>query len=415
VASPDGVLVVVRDLAVGGAPWLYIDLLRRLGEAGHAVGLASAGGELEPQARAAGIALHPLDLAAPPSEAYAAIAEFGAGYDAALLTCDPLLMALLPALLAGSGRVALTILSHAPALPGWFGPAGMAALARTGAALAGAQEGAVIVRGPTQRRLVAELLATDPAELDVVEPGVAGDRIRFDPAAPGDGTVLVLTRLGPDTADRVRGGVELVAAGIAAGRACRLLLVGDGPWREEALALCAAALPAGAWTHEGLTVDPGGCFARADVVVAMGRAAFEAAAHGRRVATSRRTGDGRGVLGPPLTPEHYDEFADDLLGVGYEPWAPADVWRALDGMDTARLAAVRARVLERNSGDRQAADVAALLGRLRPTASGPLLGALGAAAAAELDALRESRRVADELWAARAWYEGQLAQARAAR
>jgi hypothetical protein len=401
-------LVLVRDLAVGGAPRLYLDLLGRLRARGHRVGIASAGGALEPVFRAAGIALHPIDWEARPSEVYAAVTAAATGYDAAVLTCDPLLSSAAPAALLGCGRLALAILSPAAHLPGWFGPAGMADLSRTGRALALAPEGAVIVRGPEQRRLVAEQLGVADEALALVEPGVAVDAIPFEPAAHDNGTVLVLTRLGPDTLDRVRGGVELVAAGRRAGRNCRLLLVGDGDARDEALALCAAALPAGAWRHEGLTNDPLEWYRRAAVVVAMGRTAFEAGGMGRRVATSRRTGDGRGVLGPPLTPAHYDEFADDLLGCAYEPWDADSVWRALDAVDAADLAAVRERVQQRNSGARQAGDVAALLASLEPSPSAKLIGAVGAAAATTADALRDARHTADELWAARNWYEGQL-------
>jgi hypothetical protein len=65
-------------------------------------------------------------------------------------------------------------------------------------------------------------------------------------------------------------------------------------------------------------------------------------------------------------------------------------------------------VLERNSGERQAADAVRLLDRLRPSSAADLIGALGATGADALDALDESRREAEELWAARAWYEGQL-------
>jgi hypothetical protein len=401
-------LVLVRDLAVGGAPRLYIDLLDRLRERGHRVGIASAGGPLEADARAAGIALHPIDWEARPSEVYAAVTAAATGYDAAVLTCDPLLLGAAPAALLGCERLALAILSPAAHLPGWFGPAGMADLTRIGRALAGAPEGAVIVRGPAQRRLVAEQFGVAGEALALVEPGVAADAIPFEPAERDDGTVLVLTRLGPDTLDRVRGGVELVAAGRRAGRDCRLLLIGDGSAREEALELCAAALPARAWRHEGLTTDPVECYRRAAIVVAMGRTAFEAGALGRRVATSRRTGDGRGVLGPPLTPAHYDEFADDLLGCAYEPWSADAVWRALDAVDGGDLAAVRERVLQRNSGARQARDVAALLASLEPSPSAELIGAVGAAAASTGDALRDARATADALWAARNWYEGQL-------
>jgi hypothetical protein len=401
------VLVVVRDLEVGGAPRLYIDLLERLRAAGHRVGIASAGGALTGQAESAGIALHDVAWAAK-ADAYAAVAAAAAGYEAALVTCDPWLLPVVPAALAGCGRAGLLVLSHAGGMAEWFGAPDLAALSRLAAALVAAPEGAVITRGPVQRRLLAGLLGLDAAALDVLEPGVPADRIAFDPAGPGDGTVLVLTRLGPDTADRVRAGVELVGAGRAEGRDCRLLLIGDGVGRDEALALCSSQLPDDAWAHEGLIADPVTAYARADVVVAMGRAAFEAASHGRPVATSRRAGDGRGVLGPPLTPEHYDEFADDLLGMGYESWEPAAVWRALDGMDAERRAAVRARVLERNSGARQATEAVRLLETLRPSASAGLIGAAGAATADALDALAAVQRTAEELWAARTWYEGQL-------
>jgi Glycosyl transferases group 1 len=405
--DPLAVLVVVRDLEVGGAPRLYIDLLERLGAAGHRVGIASAGGTLAGQARAAGITLHEVGWEGR-AETYAAVASAAAGYDAALVTCDPWLLPVVPAALAGCGRAGLIVLSHAGGMADWFGAPGITALSRLAAALAAAPEGAVIVRGPVQRRLLGELLGLAATALDVLEPGVPADRIPFAPAGPDDGTVLVLSRLGPDTVDRVRAGVELVAAGRAQGRDCRLLLIGDGVGRDDALTLCASSLPADAWAHEGLITDPVAAYARADVVVAMGRAAFEAAAHGRPVATSRRAGDGRGVLGPPLTPEHYDEFADDLLGMGYEPWEPAAVWHALDGLDQARRAAVRARVLERNSGARQAADAVRLLEALRPSASAGLIGAAGAATADALDALAAVQRTAEELWAARNWYEGQL-------
>jgi hypothetical protein len=124
------------------------------------------------------------------------------------------------------------------------------------------------------------------------------------------------------------------------------------------------------------------------------------------------SGDGRGVLGPPLTPAHYDEFADDLLGCGYEPRDADAAWRALDAVGAPELAALRRRVEERNSGARQAVDVAALLASLQPSAAAELIGAVGAMAATTADELRDARRTSDDLWAARSWYEAELQQLR---
>ena len=428
--------MVVRDMTLGGIPRLYIDVLGRLRREGLRVGLASAGGDLDEAAREAGIEQYRIDWDGSRVSSYAAVAEAARGYDAAIVLCDPELLHTIPAAIGGAGRGLMAVHSHLPGLSDWFGEQGLPALERMARALVALPCAGIVVRGPVAQRAIAGLLGIPADELVPIEQGTPIEEIEFDPPRTGDRSIMVLTRLAPETLDRVRAAVVLTAAARAEGRDLHLRVVGDGPSREQALDLCRAELPDGTWRHEPATYDPVGSMRASDWVVATGLTALLAAAAGCVVATARRTGDGRGALGPPLTPELYDEVAGDLLASSPTPWAAADVWRELWGMDRERLAAVRARVESRSSSERQKREFMDALAGLEPSPDAQAIELMGAIAAAreqewrdqvrvgtelwearswyeeQLQALAEVRRTADELWEARSWYEGQIAALR---
>lgn len=399
----------MRDLAIGGAPRLYIDILARLGGDGIRTGIVSSGGDLEREAQAAGIRLHTVDWERPRDESYAAVAAAARDYDAAVVIADPELVHVVPALLGGAGRAMVAVHSHMPSFAEWFGPPGLPGLREIAQALIALPSGGVLVRGRSHAEAIAALLDVPEDHLVSIEHGIAVDQIAFEPREPGDRSIMVLTRLAPETLSRVEAAVELTVAAHAAGRPLTLRVVGDGPSTEQALELCRARLPDGTWRHEPATRDPVGVMREADWVVATGLTALLAAAAGCVVTSARRAGDGRGVLGPPLTPELYDIVADDLLASSLPPWTADDVWDELRLMNHERLRDVRARVEERSSGLRQQRELADALAGLHPTADPEAVLRVGAIAALRDQERRDTAAVADRLWKARDWYEEQIA------
>jgi hypothetical protein len=90
----------------------------------------------------------------------------------------------------------------------------------------------------------------------------------------------------------------------------------------------------------------------ADVVVGGGRAALEALALGRRVATVKVTSDARGELGAPVTPHTLDDHVHDNFRWNERPPVPAgEVWEALERQPEASVALVSERVRHELSDD----------------------------------------------------------------
>jgi hypothetical protein len=153
---------------------------------------------------------------------------------------------------------------------------------------------------------------------------------------------------------------------------------------------------------------------RASIVCTANLSGLEAAALGRPVVLARRSDDGR-ALGPVLTEGGYERFGGDIFGTDLPAETPERVWAAIDALDTEELARIRALVIARNSGRAQANALLEALAGLEPLSDGTrkLVGSCGELVANLSDELADSRARADELWAAREWYEEQLRAARA--
>jgi hypothetical protein len=412
-ARSNSVCVVLRDFAIGGVPRLYIDMLSRLARRGVRGTVVAGAGPLADVARSRGIDVTECDWSRPRGETYRIVSHVAGRSDGAVVLCDPELIHAIPAALAGGGRVLVIVHSLVPSLAEWFGESGLERLRTLSRGLGSGGSAALVARGGPHRKAISALVGVDSAHIRILAPGIATDEVPFDPrrATGGPERVLVLSRLSPEAAPRIQAGVELVAVGLREGRDCRLELVGDGSWREEAFALARRQVGADRWRHEASTLDPIARVGQASVVVASGLTALESAAAGRRVVIARLGRDG-GPVGPALTPDTFSRFSDDIFGTDVPAEDPREVWAALDGLGEPELARVRKLVETCNSGETQANAMLEVLGGLEPLAPDlrSLTGALGTLAAGLEDELRDSRRTADELWRAREWYEGQLAE-----
>jgi hypothetical protein len=412
---PSSVCVILRDFAIGGVPRLYIDLVRRLGEAGIEAAIVAAPGPLGDLTREQDVDAIAVDWNGSRAVSGRIVRDAASRFDAAVVLCDPQLLHAVPAALAGAGRALLVVHSQLPSLAEWFGHLGLARLRATASGLSSSGAGAVVARGRPHQRAISALLDIDSDRIPIVPPGVATDAIPFDPKPASKGgseTVLVLSRLSPETEPRLRAGVELVSAGLERGRNCRLRLVGDGPHRDIVFDLCRRTLPPDRWTHEPWTLDPVGCLRDASVVAASNLTALEAVAVGRRVVVARRAGDGH-CVGPVLRPENFESFSGDIFGTDVPPVDPHQAWEDLDRVVERDLAELRSLVEASNSSGAQLEALLATLGRLEPLTStaGGLVGEWATIGWSLEDELAELRVTADELWEARGWYEGQLAAA----
>jgi hypothetical protein len=339
---------LLHNLVPGGSARQWIHLLERHVQAGGRGAIVAPAGDLSGRARAAGIELIEVDWGAVPTDLGREPWPLVAAHDAAVVHWDHQVMHAFGPALAACGRAAL-VLHQAPlALARWFGD-GIVAPARAPIDQALASPHAtVLVRGEWHRRRFAETF------------GIAAERLRILPASiplppppsaaaakpPKD--VLALMRLSPDKEAIARLAVELVRSRLDSGHACRLAIAGEGPWHEEAVALCRRRLPPGSWRLEPAPPEPIARLRAADLVVAQGLTTLEAAALGRPVVVARADGP-KGATGTVLTPERYGVAAEDPFG---RPEVSADtdlIWRQILALDEADLAALRDLVARRNS------------------------------------------------------------------
>jgi hypothetical protein len=412
--------VVLRDMAVGGVPRLYVDVCRRLIARGVRATICADDGPTVREADEAGVEVVRINWSDGQAATFDAVTRAAAerDADAAIVLCDPLLLPVVPAAWAGAGRVLVAVHSSVRSLAReWFAPAELDHLGALARAMMESGSGTLSARGSAHVAEVASTLDIDASRVAIVAPGVRTDRLVFEPRVPPrDATVLVLSRLSPEVAQRIQAGVALVAGGRAAGRNCTLRLVGDGPWREQAIALCRDRIGETGWAVDPLTDDPYGTIQAADVVVASNLTSLEASALGRPVVAARRSGsaDDDSVLGPLIGPGNFGLLSDDIFGTTLPAADPGQVWQAIDAVDEPHLAQVRAQVERLNSSEAQAEAFLARLAALRPEPSRAALAALGRGAAQAADDTAQARATADELWRARDWYEGQLAALRSA-
>ena len=170
-----------------------------------------------------------------------------------------------------------------------------------------------LVRGEWHREAVAAAFDLPAEAFDVLPASIPMAPLPFQPQLGEPREILALMRLAPDKAAIAQFAVELTRARLVAGRPCRLTVAGEGPWREQAQALCEERLPAAAWRIEGAPADPVARLFSSDLVVAQGLTTLEAAALGRRVVVARAIDEDR-AAGVVLTPDNYDVAARDPFG-----------------------------------------------------------------------------------------------------
>jgi hypothetical protein len=171
---------------------------------------------------------------------------------------------------------------------------------------------------------------------------------QFQPELGEPREILALMRLSPDKAAIAQLAIDLTRRRLAARRPCRLTIAGEGPWHDEAGALCERLLPSSAWRIEKAPAHPVARLSASDLIVAQGLTTLEAAAIGRRVVVARITEEDRGA-GVVLTPDRYAVAAQDPFG---KPDVTADVnrlWEEILAVDEEDLRELRRLVETRNS------------------------------------------------------------------
>jgi hypothetical protein len=393
-ASVERMLILRPTLALGGVETRLATLAERLHDAGGVATVLAGDGPLAARVTACA-RLQRVDWPRlSDSELRQLVATAAGGHTCAVMACEPLLL-----------RAVAPLAEHVPVLLGLhgrgdrnrmgFGLLGGRRLPRLIAALVAS--GRVVLTGtsPVQARDNARVLGLPDDAVHVSPNCVTAPPAPATVSAGEVATVALVCRLAPEKLHNVRAAIALVAAGRAAGRPVVLDVFGRGSATRLVRRLLARGLPDGAWRLRGEVGDPFSAVAHADVVVGTGRAAVEALVMGRRVVVAKALHDPAGQLGALITPATFDAAADENFGWRSHPaLAPQDVWRALDSVCEADVAAVRDRAHEELSAPRMLARELELLATLAP-APAPAPAASGALAeAASLASARWGRRAA---------------------
>ena len=405
------VCAVLRDLVVGGVPRVYVDILAALRQRGHRVRIVAGGGSLAAEAAASGIELVEIDWEQPYPDTFEAVLEGTAGFDATVLVVDPAVVHAIPAIRATTERTLLAVHSSAVGMRQWFAPDHLRRLALVARAITADGAAGILTIGRRQAAEHAPMLGVGTAAVGVLPPAIEVSRFPYDPAGR-EPVVLTVARLSAEKRWAIDAGIALVAERLASGRAARLDVVGDGPWREQALELCGAVLPAGSFRFLGESLDVAPHMRRAAVVLATGISALEGLAVGRPVVLGRPLSDDTSLPAAVLEEANFDAAkAAGFSGETFPGCDVAAVWRRVDGLTPEESRALRLRVEQGHSTDVAVEAMLAMLAALRPRRETGLAPALGRVAA-ELDQRRaDAASVADELWLAKQWYEQRLAEA----
>lgn len=356
------VCCLLRSLAAGGSTWQWIRLLKRHAASGGRATIVAADGALTEPALAAGIDVVPAawDENGMPGGVSAALRE----HDVAIVHCEQAVLDALPRALDACDRVALAVHVAPQTVVRRLAPPTPMMVRRAVEHVVAEPNAAALVRGEAHRRMVAAAYGLPLDALDVFPASLPLSSLPFRPAAGEPREVLALARLASDKTDIVRVAVELVRERLATGRPCRLTVVGDGPWRPQAMALCERRLPREAWRIEGASTDPTRRLADCDLVVAQGTTTLEAAALGRRVVVARPLG-AHGASATALTPDRYDEAARDPFGSPRVSEDFALIWKEVLALEESDLTELRRLVERHNSLDAAAQALDQALARTR--------------------------------------------------
>jgi hypothetical protein len=342
----ESVCCLLHNAIAGGSARQWIHLLgRHVADGGRATILAPAG-PLFRVAREAGI--EAVDISWDEGPASGALTDALAGHEVAIVHWDEGVMWAFETALSVCGRAALALHQTPRMMERWVGPEVVdRARAPVERAIAD-PHGIALVRGDSHRARVAAEFDLPAAALRVLPASIPLPGPPAVPAASEPGEILALTRLSPEKASIVRLGAELTLAGLRNGRGCRLAVSGAGTWRAEAVSLCEATLPPGAWRIEEPPADPYVRLAAADLVVAQGLTTLEAAALERRVIVARTVLEDRGA-GTVLTPGRYGYAARDPFGRPPLKHDTGRLWAEALAVSDADLRALRGLVERHNS------------------------------------------------------------------
>ncbi len=337
---------LLHSLVPGGSTWQWIRLLSRHVEQGGRATIFAQPGPLGERARAAGIKTISVSWSEPGTQGHiwAPLGE----HDAAIVQWEQGPVEAFSRAVEACGRAALVMHDAPQSITRWLSPPAPMRAQRAVQWAAAEPHAVVLVRGAAHRRKVAAAYGLSGGSLRILPPSVPLPSLPFRPAAGDPGEILAMTRLAPGKRAIVRVAVELARKRIAGGRACRLTIAGDGPWKPQAVALCEQRLPPGSWRTESAPDDPLRRLADSELVVAQGTTTLEAAALGRRVVVARSLG-ARGAAATVLTPERYEHAAQDPFG---DPRVAEDataLWEELLAIDEAALRSLRQQVETHNS------------------------------------------------------------------
>jgi hypothetical protein len=344
------VCCLLHNLVPGGSARQWIHLLGNHVERGGQATIIAPPGKLEEHVVAAGIDLipHLWDDRTPLGceQLWPVIGR----HDVAIVHWDHRVMRAFEPALQACGRAALAMHQAPHALARWFGPEIIdearvpleSALAR--------RRAVVLVRGESHRRRVAAAFGVDEQKLRILPASIPPVPTPRHRAADRPREVLALMRLSPDKAAIAQLAVALVQTRLAAGKDCRLTIAGEGPWRDDAVALCEHRLAPGAWQIEAAPEDPIGRLADSDLVVAQGLTTLEATALGRRVVVARSI-DTERAAGTVLTAERYDTAARDPFGQPPLTERTEALWEEILAVDHDDLQALQELVERHNSLD----------------------------------------------------------------
>jgi hypothetical protein len=364
--SQHRILILRHSLGLGGVETRLATLAEAIDSAGgRATVLAGPGPLAERMAGCADLRL--VDFGALTDVRLKRLVhETAADHTCAVLACEPRLLRAVPVL--------------ATRVPVLLGLHGRGERDRLAFGLAGGRRMPVALRALRASGRVAlasssSLQAREHARLlDMPDDAVAvspnGVPVPAGPSEISHGpvrSVALVCRLAHDKLLNVAAAIELVAAGRAAGCEVILDVYGSGSARPLVLAMLRRRLPRGSWRMHGPTMSTGQAFAAADAVVGTGRTSVEALMTGARVVPAKTIRDGRGQLGPVITPATFDDAASENFGWRTRPPVPAaTVWAQLQAVPAQQIAAVCARARDELTPQSMLARELDILGELGP-------------------------------------------------
>jgi hypothetical protein len=389
-------LLVLPDFGHGGMQTRFLTLAR---VCERPVTVAAEPGALEPRFAECAATLR-----------LERVLEQAPKHDVTVVSLDPSNVHLLGSLAAG-GRLHVCIHNAPGTFEGWFRPSTLARLRTLLLALHASGRVSMSAASERQARLHETDLGLPEGAIEAWPGGVevaADGRVWDGPVR----SVGVVSRLSPEKEPLVRAGAELVAAGRALGREVRLEVYGSGPEESCFRELVDATLAGGGWHFHGTVDEP---LARPDapcVLVGAGRANLEALVSGRRVVAACWLRRRDGHLGPAVTADNFSTVAELNFSWGRrDPLAAPEVWRSLEAMSGADIAAVRdlarASYSAGSMHHRLLEIIAAAAGRSEDPRA--LARGLASDAHALEQELARTRAVADRLWLDLEWLRGQRA------